>query len=188
MKLKTRLSLLTLLFLILAASVYGVADIVAINGGSVVIDPPQDNTDWTDLSSADTTQMGAIIAADSRIQTLLAGRTYTLGESGPWFSADAGTIGGSAVLTLSSPLSADYTWPVVTGYMGKAQIMSMRCVESYCPPYFTGSASYHVTNATELYVDVDLTSGAVVGISPLEAEVNPIGTESTDTTAEAGEY
>lgn len=111
-------------------------------------------------------------------ETFLGGQAYVVDGVGPWYNDDAGTMGAAVSISWPNPISkSEATYRDVTDYLNAKDIQteSLRCVDSYCPPYRAGTVRYAVSGATTMFLQVDLTSHTVV--------LSQVGTEATFTPA-----
>jgi hypothetical protein len=105
------------------------------------------------------TQAVEILESDNRTQKLLANTDYSIDKIGPWTEPAAdGTqrlVGATMILDL--PQARDWpmtAWPVI-GYLPKRET------------YLQSTDTFAIAGAKEVLVDIDMTKGRVVGISPL---------------------
>jgi hypothetical protein len=105
------------------------------------------------------TQAMAVLEGDQRAQKLLATTKYSIDKIGPWSepAADGSQrlVGATLILDLTKAQDWPLTdWPQV-GYLPKSK------------EYLESTHTFAMAGATEILVDIDLTKGRVVGMSPL---------------------
>jgi hypothetical protein len=127
-----------------------IADVVA-------DDPAPPESDGAGLSAGQTTQVSGILAADARLQQLLAGKQYSVDGIGPWTTGGETyqLVGSLVIIRLAQPASfPSSSWPVVE-YAGED-----------ATAYTETTVQFAADGVTELMVNVDLGKGRVVGIQP----------------------
>lgn len=119
------------------------------------------------LSAAERDEALAILSSNTFANQVLAGRTYTVTEAGPWTTFTNQRLGASLLLTLKEPAAYGLTnWPA----------MKYDETEGTSPPYETVTFPASAVAVTEFKVNIDLTQDLLVGMVPAgDAIVSPGG-------------
>jgi hypothetical protein len=105
----------------------------------------------------------ALVTAHPRVQPILAGRTFTVREIGPKHTGSPPrNVGAGMILTLSSPASGtfDFFGPRSAGSQSERDAGG-----PLTEPYQIVTYRSAVTGLTEIYAEVDFTSGTVTKLS-----------------------
>jgi hypothetical protein len=182
---RTLVKLLLLLSFAAAGLAGGLATVGAEPEDGFVLGESAPPAEIPALTAEQETRAQSIVSNDTWLRTFLGGQAYVVDGVGPWYNDDAGLMGAAVSISWANAITkSEATYRDVTDYMNakEMQDMSLRCVDSYCPPYRTGTARYSVSGATTMLLQVDLTSNTVVHSQVgTEATLTPSSTEPADT-------
>jgi hypothetical protein len=133
-------------------------------------DPAPAESDGPELASHQSTDAVTLTFQHSRVQQLLAGRSYVVESTGPWSTGGTpdSLVGAIVIIRLAQPASYPMAYWPMPQYDGPADTS-----------YTSASARFSAQQVTDLIVSVDLVRNSVVGIEP-DGDDLRITTDSRD--------